>query len=204
MTEDKPSRKLAILTFVTLDGVMQAPGQPEEDFSGDFKHGGWATPYWGEVMEQVNEEAMDKPYDLLLGRKTYEIFAPYFSKADDDCSEARVLNNATKYVATNTLKDLDWNNSIPIAGNVAAEVAQLKAQEGPLLQVHGSWQLVQTLLSNDLIDEFRLWTFPVVVGSGKRLFGQNTTRHGLSLANSRTTSNGVVMGIYRRDSSSSS
>ena len=204
MPEDKPKRELAILTFVTLDGVMQAPGQPEEDFSGDFKHGGWATPYWGEVMEQVNEEAMDKPYDLLIGRKTYEIFAPHFSKADDDNSEAEVLNKATKYVATNTLKDLDWNNSIAIAGNVAAEVAQLKAQEGPLLQVHGSWQLIQTLLSNDLIDEFRLWTFPVVVGCGKRLFGQNTTRHGLTLANSRTTSNGVVMGIYRRDSSSSS
>ncbi len=202
MPEDKPTRELAILTFVTLDGVMQAPGQPEEDFSGDFKHGGWATPYWGEVMEQVKEEAMDKPYDLLLGRKTYEIFAPHFSKADDDNSEAGVLNNATKYVATNTLKFLDWNNSIPIAGNIAAEVARLKAQEGPLLQVHGSWQLVQTLLSNDLIDEFRLWTFPIVVGSGKRLFGQNTTRHGLTLAKSKTSSSGVVMGIYRRDNSS--
>ncbi len=204
MTEAIARRELAILTFVTLDGVMQAPGQPEEDFSGDFKHGGWATPYWGEVMEQVREEAMAEPYDLLLGRKTYEIFAPHFSAAGDDNSEAALLNKATKYVATNTLRDLDWSNSIPIAGNIAAEVAQLKAQEGPLLQVHGSWQLIQTLLASDLIDEFRLWTFPLVVGSGKRLFDQNSVRQELTLVKSRVTSNGVLMGIYRRDDSSRS
>lgn len=196
-----PRRELAILTFVTLDGVMQAPGQPEEDFSGDFKHGGWATPYWGEVMEQVKVEAMAEPYDLLLGRKTYEIFAPFFSAAGDDNSEAVLLNKATKYVATNTMRDLDWNNSTPIAGNIATEVARLKAQEGPLLQVHGSWQLIQTLLASDLIDELRLWTFPVIVGSGKRLFGQNTTQRELTLVKSRATSNGVLMGIYRRDGS---
>ena len=164
-------RELAILTFVTLDGVMQAPGQPQEDYSGDFRHGGWATPFWDEVMQQVNEEAMAAPYDLLLGRKTYEIFATYFSKVSDDDTEAGILNKATKYVATKTLKDLKWKNSIPIAGNIAEEVAQLKEQNGPLLQVHGSWQLIQVLLASDLIDEFRLWTFPVVVGSGKRLFG---------------------------------
>lgn len=192
-------RELAILTFVTLDGVMQAPGQPEEDFSGDFKHGGWAAPYWGEAMEQVKEEAMAVPYDLLLGRKTYESFAPYFSKAGDDDSEAALLNKATKYVATNTLRDLDWSNSIPIAGNIVAEVAKLKAQEGPLLQVHGSWQLIQTLLSNDLIDEFRIWTFPVVVGAGKRLFGEGTVPKGLTLLKANTTSTGVTMSIYRQD-----
>lgn len=194
----KPRRSIAILTFVTLDGVMQAPAQPEEDFSGDFKHGGWAKPYWDEVMAQVKEEAMAEPYDLLLGRKTYEIFKPHFSKASDNDGDAALLNNARKYVATNRLKDLDWNNSIPIAGGVAAGVTQLKARDGPLLQVHGSWQLIQTLLANDLIDEFRLWTFPIVVGPGKRLFGQHPARNELSLIKTRATPNGALMTIYRR------
>ena len=191
-------RELAILTFVTLDGVMQAPGQPDEDLSDGFKHGGWAAPYWGEAMEQVKEEAMAVPYDLLLGRKTYESFAPYFSKAGDDDSVAALLNRATKYVVTNTLKDLDWSNSIPIAGNLAAEVVKLKAQEGPLLQVHGSWQLIQTLLSNDLIDQFRIWTFPVVVGAGKHLFGEGAIPKNLTLLKTNTTSTGVAMSIYRQ------
>ncbi len=191
-------RELAILTFVTLDGVMQAPALPEEDLSGDFKHGGWAAPYWGQVMEQVREEAMAEPYDLLLGRKTYEVFAPHFSAAGNDNDEANVLNDAKKYVATNTLTKLDWNNSVPIVGNVAAEVDRLKSQDGRLLQVHGSWQLIQTLLANDLIDEFRLWTFPVVLGAGKRLFSQTGNQRELKLVNSRTTRNGVVMAIYRR------
>lgn len=194
-----PKRELAILTFVTLDGVMQAPAQPEEDVSGDFKHGGWAMPYWDDVMVQVKDEAMAEPYDLLLGRKTYELFARHFSQAGDDNSEAAILNKATKHVATNTLTDLDWNNATPIADDIAAGVARLKAQEGPLLQVHGSWQLIQTLLAHDLVDEFRLWTFPVVVGAGKRLFGDNTVRRDLTLVRSRAASNGVLMGIYRRD-----
>ncbi len=190
-------RELAILTFTTLDGVMQAPSQPEEDFSGDFKHGGWARPFWDEVMEQVNEVAMAEPYDLLLGRKTYELFAPHFSTADD--REAGPLNKARKYVLTNSLKALDWNNAVPVSGDIAEQVTKLKSQEGPLLQVHGSWQLIQTLLANDLIDEFRLWTFPVVVGSGKRLFSEALDNRQLRLVQSKTTSNGVVMGIYRRD-----
>jgi len=195
----RPGRELAILTFVTLDGVMQVPAQPEEDLSGGFTHGGWAWPYWDEVMAQVKEEAMAEPYDLLLGRKTYELFAPHFSNIGDDDGEAALLNNATKYVATNSLNNLDWNNSFPITGDVAAGVARLKSEEGPLVQVHGSWQLIQTLLANDLIDEVRLWTFPVIVGSGKRLFGQYPARQDLTLVRSGTTSNGVVMGIYRRD-----
>jgi dihydrofolate reductase len=198
MMDMKPRRSIAILTFVTLDGVMQAPAQPEEDFSGDFKHGGWAKPYWDEVMAQVKEEAMAEPYDLLLGRRTYEIFKPHFSKASDNDGDAAFLNNAKKYVATSRLKDLDWHNSIPIAGDVAAGVTQLKAQDGPLLQVHGSWQLIQTLLANDLIDEFRLWTFPIVVGPGKRLFGQHPARKDLTLIKTRATPNGALMTIYRR------
>jgi len=160
-------RNLAILTFLTLDGVMQAPGSPEEDTSGGFMHGGWAVNYWDEVMVQVMEEAMAAPYDLLLGRKTYESFAAYWPNAGDN-PVANKLNNATKYVATSTLGKLEWKNSMPITGDIAAEVSRLKDQDGPLLQVHGSCQLIQTLLAHELIDEFRLWIFPIVVGPGKR------------------------------------
>ena len=172
-------RNLAILTFLTLDGVMQAVRSPEEDPSGGFRHGGWALNYWDEVMEQVKEEAMAAPYDLLLGRKTYELFAA--------SSNAEQMKNATKFVATSTLRELEWENSVRIAGDIAAEVSRLKAQDGPLLQVHGSWQLIQTLLAHDLIDEFRLWIFPVVVGSGKRLFGRDTVPTGLTLMKTRAT-----------------
>lgn len=191
-------RNLAILTFLTLDGVMQAPGSPEEDTSGGFMHGGWAVNYWDEVMVQVMEEAMAAPYDLLLGRKTYESFAAYWPNAGDN-PVANKLNNATKYVATSTLGKLEWKNSMPITGDIAAEVSRLKDQDGPLLQVHGSCQLIQTLLAHELIDEFRLWIFPIVVGPGKRLFGQGIVPTGLRLEKSKTTSNGVIMSIYRRE-----
>lgn len=190
-------RNLAVLTFLTLNGVMQAPGQPEEDLSGGFTHGGWAVTYWDEVMAQVMEEAMAAPYDLLLGRKTYETFAAHWPSASDD-PIAHKLNNATKFVVTSTTSQLEWENSIRITGDIAAEVARLKNQEGPLIQVHGSWQLIQTLLSHELIDEFRLWTFPLVVGTGKRLFGQDNVPTELTLVKTRTTSNGVMMSIYRR------
>ncbi len=190
-------RNLAVLTFLTLDGVMQAPVRPDEDPSGGFKHGGWSVSYWDEVMAQVMEEAMAAPYDLLLGRKTYEIFAAHWPHVDND-PHADKLNNATKFVVTSTLRRLEWQNSKRITGDIAAEISRLKDQDGPLLQVHGSWQLIQTLLSHELIDEFRLWTFPVVVGNGKRLFGQDSVPTDLRLVRSRTTSNGVIMGIYRR------
>jgi dihydrofolate reductase len=190
-------RKLAILTFLTLDGVMQAPGNPDEDPSGGFIHGGWSAKYWDEVMEQVMGEAMAAPYDLLLGRKTYEIFAAHWPYIDDD-PIANKLNKATKFVATSTLSKLEWKNSMRITGDIAAEVSRLKEQDGPLLQVHGSWKLIQTLLSHELIDEFRLWIFPLVVGSGKRLFGQDTLPTDLTLVKSITTPNGVMMSIYRR------
>ena len=190
-------RDLAILIFLTLDGVMQAPGLPEEDPSGGFIHGGWSANYWEEVMEQVMEEAMAAPYDLLLGRKTYEIFAAHWPHVGND-PVANKLNNATKFVATSTLSKLEWKNSIRISGDIAAEVSRLKYQDGPLLQVHGSCQLIQTLLAHELIDEFRLWIFPVVVGPGKRLFGQGIVPTSLKLEKSKTTSNGVIMSIYRR------
>lgn len=148
-------------------------------------------------MEQVGIEAMSQPYDLLLGRKTYEAFAAHWANAEES-PPANMLNNATKYVVTKTLDNLDWQHSIPITGDIAVEVAKLKEQDGHLLQVHGSWQLNQLLLANDLVDEFRLWTFPVTVGSGKRLFADGVAPNNLKLVKTEITSNGVVMGIYRR------
>ncbi len=191
-------RNLALLTFLTLDGVMQSPSGPEEDPSGGFVHGGWAQECWDEVMEQVAEEAMAEPYDLLLGRATYDSFAASFRDAGESNPVARKLNAATKYVVTSDSSTLEWSNSQGISGDIAAQVARLKRQDGPLLQVHGSWQLTQTLVSNDLVDEFRLWTFPVLVGSGKRLFSHLTTMTGLNLLKSKTTSNGATMSIYSR------
>ncbi len=189
-------RKLAVLVFQTLDGVMQAPASPDEDRSGDFAHGGWAAPYWSDVMAQVMAEAMAEPYDLLLGRKTYDLFAGHFPNAGDD-PVSNKLNSARKYVATSTSKSLEWHNSVILNGDIAKEVSQLKEQEGPLLQVHGSWQLLQLLHDHQLIDEFRLWTFPVMLGSGKRLFDQGESPIELELIKSGSTSNGVVMSFYR-------
>lgn len=190
-------RDLAVLTFLTLDGVMQAPGQSDEDPSDGFTHGGWAVRYWEEVMAQVMEEAMGAPYDLLLGRKTYESFAAYWPAIDNN-PHADKLNEATKFVTTSTLSELEWKNAVRVTGDIAAEVSRLKDQDGPLLQIHGSWQLIQALLSHDLIDEFRLWTFPLVVGPGKRLFDQGAIPADLTLVKTGTTANGVIMSIYRR------
>jgi dihydrofolate reductase len=188
------NRDLAVLTFQTLDGVMQAPKLPEEDISGGFRHGGWAEAHWDGVMEQVAKEAMAAPYDILLGRKTYESFAPHFSAAGDE----NPMNNATKFVATSTLTKLEWKNSVILSGDITQEISRLKDQDGPLLQVHGSWQLIQTLLANDLIDEFRIWTFPVIVGAGKRLFGEGAIPKDLTLVKAGATSTGATMSIYRR------
>ena len=190
-------RKLAVLTFLTLDGVMQAPGHADEDPSGGFKHGGWSVDFWDEVMAQVFEEAMADPYDLLLGRKTYESFAGHWPNVEN-VPHADKLNNATKFVVTSTLSKLEWQNSLPITGDIASEISRLKDQDGPLLQIHGSWQLIQTLLSHGLIDEFRLWTFPLLVGPGKRLFGQDTRPVDLTLVKTKTTPNGVIMSFYSR------
>ena len=157
-------------------------------------------PNWEEVMAQVGKHAMTEPYDLLLGRKTYVLFAGHFTSAEGD--EAHLLNKARKYVATNTLGRLDWYNSVAVTGDIAAAVARLKSETGPLLQVHGSWQLIQTLLAHDLVDEFRLWTFPVTVGAGKRLFSDPSGERRLHPVTSDRTENGVVMSIYRRDARS--
>lgn len=190
-------RELAILTFVTLDGVMQAPSMPEEDTSGGFEHGGWAAPYWGEVMNHVQKEAMATPYDMLFGRKTYELFASHWPQADQSDPTVRMMNNATKYVTTNTVNQFNWKNTVPIKGDIPAEIDRLKQQDGPLLQVHGSGKLIQTLLVNNLIDEFRLWTFPVAVGDGKRLFSDGMQPVHLNLVKSEPCTNGAVMNIYR-------
>lgn len=190
-------RKLAILTFQTLDGVMQAPSVPEEDISGGFTQGGWANDCWDEVMEQVGKEAMAEPYDLLLGRNTYEIFASSFADSPSDNPVAEKLNNAKKYVVTSTLKILQWQNSEQVTGDIAAEILKLKEQDGPLLQVHGSWQLIQTLLSNGLIDELRLWTFPVVVGAGKRLFAEGAVPSKLKLTKFESCPSGAFMNFYQ-------
>ena len=190
-------RKLAILTFQTLDGVMQAPSVPEEDFSGDFTQGGWANDCWGEVMEQVGGEAMAEPYDLLLGRNTYEVFASSFADSPSDNPVAEKLNNAKKYVVTSTLKQLEWQNSEQVNGDIATEILKLKEQDGPLLQVHGSWQLIQALLSNKPIDEFRLWRFPVIVGAGKRLFSAGFASLNLKLTKFESCPSGAFMNFYQ-------
>ncbi len=191
-------RELAIITFVTLDGVMQSPSSPDEDPSDGFAGGGWAADYWGEVMEQVRREAMSVPYDMLFGRRTYEIFAAHFPTSSSDDPESRMMNEATKYVATNTLTSFNWQNAIAIAGDIAAGVANLKEQDGPLIQVHGSGALIQTLMDEDLIDEFRIWTFPVVAGGGRRLFERGARSCRLALVKAEPCANGAVMTIYRR------
>lgn len=191
-------RDLAILTFMTLDGVMQSPSSPDEDPTGGFTRGGWAAPYWEAVMAQVVAEAMAEPYDILFGRKTYDIFAGHWPEQGEDNPVSQRLNSARKYVATSTPIDIAWQNTAPIGGDVPTEIRRLKQQDGRLIQVHGSGNLIQTLLANDLIDEFRLWTFPVVVGSGKRLFGPDTPRRDLTLFKTAPSGNGAVMAIYRR------
>jgi dihydrofolate reductase len=188
-------RELVVNTFMTLDGVMQAPGGPEEDPSGDFEHGGWSFGYWDGQMQTVMGESMGKPFDLVLGRKTYEIFAAHWPHSDEPGAE--LLNGATKHVASTTLKELEWENSTLIEGDVPEGIRTLKEADGPELQVHGSANLIQTLLEHGLIDEFRLWIFPVVLGSGKRLFDAGTVPAGVELASSQVSSTGVIMTTYR-------
>ena len=162
-------RKLIVSTFLTLDGVMQAPGGPGEDDSGGFAHGGWSVNYWDEQMGQVMGGAMSRPFALVLGRRTYDIFAAHWPHATDDPG-AKPLNDATKYVASRSRPTLEWNNSVLIEGDAAEGIAALKQEDGPELQVHGSGNLIQTLLRHNLVDQDRLWVFPLVIGSGKRLF----------------------------------
>jgi dihydrofolate reductase len=187
--------ELVVNTFLTLDGVMQAPGGPEEDPADGFEHGGWSFGYWDEQMQSAMGESMSKPFDLVLGRKTYEIFAAHWPHTDDP--GAVPLNRATKHVASTTRHELEWENSKLIEGDVPEAVRALKQQDGPELQVHGSANLIQTLLEHGLIDEFRLWIFPLVLGKGKRLFDGGTLPAGLELAGSQVSSTGVIIATYR-------
>lgn len=172
-------RKLVVLTFISLDGVMQAPGGPEEDPSEDFKFGGWTVPYFDEVMSSVMDKQMGVPFDLLLGRKTYDLFASYWPKQSGHIGDP--LNNATKYVVSNGDVETSWKETIQIKDNVVEELKKLKQIDGPMLQVHGSANLIQILLKNDLADELWLKTYPVTLGKGKRLFGEGTIPAGFEL-----------------------
>ena len=188
-------RKLLVNTFLTLDGVMQAPGGPEEDDSDGFTLGGWSVNYWDDLMGDVMGEVMSAPFDLLLGRRTYDIFSAYWPHATDNPG-AKPLNDATKYVASRSHRELEWKPSVLIDGDAAEGVAALKKEDGPELQVHGSANLLQTLLRHNLIDEFRLWVFPLVIGSGKRLFAGGTITAGLKLVDNKVSTTGVVIGTY--------
>jgi len=188
-------RQLIVSTFLTLDGVMQAPGGPDEDDSDGFAHGGWSVNYWDERMGEVMGEAMSTGFDLVLGRKTYDIFAAHWPHASEK-DGAKPLNDATKYVASRSRPELEWSNSVLIEGDVAQGVAALKQEDGPELQVHGSGDLIQTLLRHDLVDEYRLLIFPLVIGSGKRLFSEGTVPAGLKLLDSTVSTTGVVIGTY--------
>jgi dihydrofolate reductase len=190
-------RKVIAGAFVSLDGVMQAPGGPEEDPTGGFKYGGWTAPYFDEAVGEFMGETFSKPFELLLGRKTYEIFAahwPYAEGGPDDAI-AKLFNQTTKYVATSSMAPLTWTNSKAVHAP-AIDVARLKREDGPDLQVSGSSGLVQTLLAHDLIDEIRLLVFPIVLGSGKRFFGSSAKAGALKLERTRTSASGVAMNVY--------
>ena len=192
-------RKLIVLSFITLDNVMQAPGGPEEDPTGGFEHEGWVVGYFDDFLLNAMIKQTSKPFDLLLGRKTYEIFAAHwpYVNADQDPFAAK-LNNAKKYVASKTLTKLDWNNSELINGDVPEGIKRIKEQDGPEIQVHGSSNLVQTLLKHDLVDELWLKIFPVTIGTGKRLFAEGTIPAGFKLLESGISPSGVIIANYER------
>jgi dihydrofolate reductase len=188
-------RKLLVTTFLTLDGIMQAPGGPGEDDDNGFAYGGWSVNFWDDKMGEVMGEIMAHPFDLVLGRRTYDIFAGYWPTAPDDAG-GKPLNDATKYVVSRGKPTLDWKESVLIEGDAATGIAALKRTDGPELQVHGSGNLIQTLLRNNLVDEFHLWVFPVVVGSGKRLFADGAIPAALKLLDTTVSTTGVVIGTY--------
>jgi dihydrofolate reductase len=188
-------RRLIVLSFITLDGVMQAPGGPAEDTSGGFKYGGWLVPHFDEVGGKLMGEQMTGPFALLLGRKTFEIFASYWPQHADEWPG---VNEATKYVVSKTLRPSDWSNSVFINGDAVDEIKKLKQGDGPPLQVHGSGNLIQTLLQHDLVDELWLKIFPVTLGEGKRLFEGGTSPAAFTLESSTTSPSGVIFANYKR------
>jgi dihydrofolate reductase len=188
-------RKIISITQVSLDGVMQGPGGQEEDPGDGFTHGGWAMAFVDEAAQQVIGETIAGEFDLLLGRRTYQIWVAYWPHQDNPIGKA--FNKATKYVVTRTLDQLDWKTSKRIGGDVVAELRRLKASDGPALHVWGSSQLLQTLIAADLVDEYRLWIFPVVLGKGKRLFESGVPPRRFSLVTTKSTPSGVLVVAYR-------
>lgn len=188
-------RKIVVLSFITLDGIIQAPGGPEEDTSGGFRYGGWTVPYFDEFLGKIMDEQMNKPFDLLLGRKTYEIFASYWPHHKDDWPG---INKATKYVASHGDMQFTWDKSILLQGDVVEAIKKLKAQDGPDLQVYGSGNLIQTLLKHDLVDELWLKIFPITLGSGKRLFAEGTIPAAFKLIDIKVSTSGVIIANYER------
>jgi dihydrofolate reductase len=189
-------RRIIVLTFVSLDGVMQAPGGKGEDPSDGFDLEGWTVTYFDEALGDEMTTQMAQPFDLLLGRKTYEIFASYWPQQGDDDP----INKARKYVVSNQTINTEWKETFQIKGDVVTEIKKLKQEDGPMLQVHGSSKLIQTLLSNDLVDELWLKIFPVTLGKGKRLFSEGATLPvAFKLVESKTSPSGVIVASYKRD-----
>lgn len=189
-------RKIITTTFVTLDGVMQAPGGPEEDREGGFAYGGWSVNYWDEIMDTVMTGFMGLPFELLLGKRTYDIFAAYWPHAKQDLVVAKPFNSTRKYVVSHAHAELSWENSTLITGDVVAEIKKLKELDGPDLWVYGSGNLIQTLLKHRLIDRMHLWIFPATVGSGKRLFAEGAQAEGFKLIESKSSTTGVIIATY--------
>jgi dihydrofolate reductase len=197
-TEEAEMSTIVVGTFLTVDGVMQAPGAPEEDREGGFEHGGWLAPHFDDELGRLMVEWTNQADAVLLGRTTYEIFAGYWPNVSDDDPIAAKLNRVQKYVASRTLESVEWANSTLLRGDAAEEVAKLRAADLGEIQVTGSGDLVQTLMRHDLVDEYRLLVFPVVLGTGKRLFAEGTVPAGLELAETRASATGVVVSTYRR------
>jgi dihydrofolate reductase len=189
-------RKLVVSTFVSLDGVMQAPGGPEEDTAGGFSLGGWTVPYFDQSVGEFMDGLMGHPFDLVLGRRTYDIFAGYWPTASEE-EGAKPLNDAVKHVASRGTPELTWDRSERLEGDVVEAVRALKQQDGPELQVHGSGDLLQALLAGGVVDELRVLTFPVVLGSGKRLFEGGAAPTAYEVVSTRVSETGVVMAHYR-------
>jgi dihydrofolate reductase len=188
-------RKVIVLEFISLDGVIQAPGGPEEDTSGGFAYGGWTAPYSDEVIESVIREQMNLPFDLLVGRKTFEIWAAHWPHHADEWPG---VNTATKYVASNTMTSHQWQPSVFLGGDLAEKVSALKQQPGPDLHVYGSGNLAQTLLTHDLVDAFWLKIFPLTLGGGKRLFADGTIPAAFKVTESKVSPTGVILVNYER------
>jgi dihydrofolate reductase len=189
-------RKIITTTFVTLDGVMQAPGAPDEDRDGGFNHGGWMFGYWDDVMSGIMNGFMKLPFELLLGRRTYDIFAAYWPTAKTDGEVAKPFNSTRKYVVSHNQVELSWHNSTLVTGDVVGEIRKLKEMDAPDLWVHGSGNLIQTLLANGLVDIMHVWIFPVTLGPGKRLFAEGARPEGFKLIDSKVATSGAIIATY--------